>query len=71
MAVSPSHRRANVGSLNCLLGKVHRVPQEICDPQLLSISRKALLKLGYVDKEDTTYRLTEMGKEKIFGTNAE
>src|SRR5215208_545166 len=34
----PSRRRCNVGSFDYLLGKVHRVPYEIFDPQLLSIS---------------------------------
>jgi hypothetical protein len=34
-------------------------------------ARKALKSLGYVDKENMTYLLTEMGKEKLFSTNAE
>jgi hypothetical protein len=35
----PSRRRCNVGSFDYLLGKVHRLPYEIFDPQLLSISQ--------------------------------
>ena len=34
-------------------------------------SRKALVNNGYVYKENMTYLLTELGKEKVFGTNAE
>jgi len=41
-AVYPSRRRWRVGCFDYLLGKVHRVPQEISDPQLLTISPFAI-----------------------------
>jgi hypothetical protein len=34
-------------------------------------ARKALLGRGYVDKEGSTYRLTDSGKEKLFSTTTE
>ncbi|MGF1472685.1 MAG: Na+/H+ antiporter NhaC family protein, partial [Rubrobacteraceae bacterium] len=46
-SVYPSRRRSNVGSFDSFPeGKVHRVPQEIFDPQLLTISLIPALFLG-------------------------
>jgi hypothetical protein len=41
IAVYPSRRRCSVGFANSLVGKVHRAHQEICNPQLSSISPHA------------------------------